>query len=133
MSSDQSSLVIWSSAAIRISHPSLDPEEITKDFATEPTIAYRPGESRVPYESCRSAGYWLVEHRADYPATPTVVFEWAEEFISNRRHHFLRLIQEKKHIDLYVGIHTRGQVIGFSLPPLESINALGIKTGIEIF
>jgi len=123
----------WASVSIRISHSSLDPDVLSKTLVAVPEIAQHPGESRVRYKDCISAGYWCATHREDYPQRPSSVIEWAETFVSDRFESFSRLIEDGYDIDVYVAIYSNVMAIGFELPRTSSLSKLGIRIGLEYF
>ncbi|MEZ6139220.1 MAG: hypothetical protein R3B84_01495 [Zavarzinella sp.] len=123
----------WSSATIRICHPNLDPAELTKLLDADPSIALRPGESKVPYGECRSAGYWCTEYRVDEPLLPNHVIEWTENFVNKRIEVFKNLQMKKYFIDVYIGIHSNILALGFDVPATPTLWELGIPLGIEYF
>jgi hypothetical protein len=123
----------WSSASIRISHPELDPKEVSEMLDSIPQIAQRPGESQVPHGDCESAGYWCVEHRVDAPERPDSVLLWAEQFVRERESHFRRMLENAYDVNVYIGIHTRVLALGFDLPATPAIWRLGVPVGIEVF
>lgn len=123
----------WSSASLRISYPSLEPDELSLLLNAIPAIADRPGQSRVRHGSCDSAGYWCVSHREGSPARPSVVIEWAETFVADRIETFSRFVEIGYDINVYVAIHSNVMSVGFDLPSTPALTKLGIRVGIEYF
>jgi hypothetical protein len=123
----------WCSASIRICHPELDPTEVSQMLDSVPQIAQRPGESRVPHGACKSAGYWCIVHRVEYPDLPDSVFVWADQFVRERESHFRRLLENGCDIDVYIGIHASVLALGFKLPATPTIWRLSISVGLEFF
>lgn len=121
------------SVDIRISHPQLDPAETSKTLNAVPLIAQRPGESRVPHGACKSAGYWCIEHRIEYPQRPDSLFSWAEQFVLEREAYFRRMVENGCDVNVYIGIHTNVLAMGFTIPATPTIWKLGISVGIEFF
>ena len=123
----------WSAASIRISHPQLDTGETTQMLGTAPSIAQHPGQSKVPHGACKSAGYWCLDHRVDYPERPDHVLLWVEQFASERKQQFRRLLDAGCEIDVYIGVHSNILALGFVLPASPTLWGLGISVGIEFF
>lgn len=123
----------WCSTTIRISHPELDPTEMSKLLSAIPQIAQRPGESRVPHGDCRSAGYWCVEHLVDAPNRPNVALSWVEDFCKLRESDLCQLLKRGYHIDIYVAVFSNILALGFDVPPTPTIWRLGIQLGLEFF
>jgi len=119
--------------SIRISHPTLDPDEISEALTAVPDIAQRPGESRVQFGDCESAGYWVIKYHVEYPDRPDLLFLWAEEFVSDRLDVFRSMLDKEYKIDVYVGIHSTVVACGFMLPATPTIWKLGIPVGVEFF
>ncbi|MES2789675.1 MAG: hypothetical protein V4719_08645 [Planctomycetota bacterium] len=123
----------YSSVSIRICHPNLDPSELSMLLNATPEIAQKPGESRVPYGDCRSAGYWCLQHRIDAPDRPDIAISWAEEFIEIRKPAFRQFTTEKYYVDVYVAVFSNVLALGFNMPPTPTITELGIHLGFEFF
>src|SRR4051794_5676654 len=102
MEQEQTKVDWWSITSVRVSHPILEPDEVSKLLGVSPQIAMRPGESRVPYRECLSAGYWCLQHRTDAPDRPDVALLWAEEFIRLRETQLYQLLKQEVHINVYV-------------------------------
>jgi hypothetical protein len=133
MTNDQGKPLWWSSATIRLSHPELEPARLTEILKAAPSIAFRPGESKVPHGECRSAGYWCTEHRADEPTRPDHAFVWAERFVSERQEQIQVLLSQGYHIDVYIGIFSNILALGFEVPATPTLWQLGITVGVEYF
>jgi hypothetical protein len=133
MPTDTGRVLWWASAAIRISHPDLDPARMSQILNSIPTIALRPGESKVSHGACKSAGYWCTESRIEEPDRPHVVFLWAEDFVMSRRTIIQELIREGYDIDVYIGIHSSILALGFEVPATPTLWQLGIVVGVEYF
>ena len=123
----------WAGASIRISHSELDVTQVSKTLRANPSLAQRPGESKVPYGNCKSAGYWCVDECVVEPGRPSLVIQWSEEFVAQRTAQFRELLDNKCHIDIYVGIHTTILALGFDLPATPTLWQLNIPVGIEFF
>ena len=119
--------------SIRISHPHLNPTEISEMLNATPQIAQHPGESKVPHGNCRSAGYWCIKHQVDAPNRPSVSLLWAEEFVQSRESQLLRLLKTDCIINIYVGIFSNIVALGFDLPSTPTIWKLEIPIGMEFF
>ena len=117
------------SISVRISHPDLDPSEVSEILDSTPQIAQRPGESRVPHGDCRSAGYWCLQHWIDAPDRPDVSLSWAEDYVQRRELQFHNLFTKQFKVDIYVGIFSNVLALGFDLPPMPTISRLGIPVG----
>jgi hypothetical protein len=122
-----------SSTSIRIVHPQLDPVDISNLLFASADIAQLPGESRVPYGDCRSAGYWCLKHQIEAPAQPNVSFEWAEDFVQLRESQLLQLLDSKYVIYIYIAIFSRVMTVGFELPSTPIIRKLEIPIGLEFY
>ncbi len=123
----------WCSIDIRICHPTLDPADVSNRLNAVPAIAQNPGESRVPFGDCRSAGYWCIVHRVDYPERPDSVLIWADQFVLERRLEFDRMIKDEYDVNTYVGIHTNVLSLGFVIPETPTLWGLSIPVGVEFF
>lgn len=123
----------WSSASIRLCHPQLNPDEISAMLNTVPEFSQKPGESKIPHGDCKSAGYWCITHRVDYPSRPNVPLSWAEDFIRACEPQFSQFLKSGYDINIYVGIHTNVLALGFNLPIMTTIDKLSIPVGIEFF
>lgn len=100
---------------------------------TVPEFSQKPGESKIPHGDCKSAGYWCITHRVDYPSRPNVPLSWAEEFINARESQISQLLKSGYDINIYVGIHTNVLALGFNLPITPTIAMLSIRVGMEFF
>ena len=120
-------------SSIRIVHPELDIDRITEELGVIGDISQKPGESRVPYGECRSAGYWVKDYRFDDSQKPDQVISVSENFIAEHESVFQRLLEENCKIDVYIAIFTNILSLGFVLPPIPIIRKLKIPIGIEFF
>lgn len=119
--------------SIRISHPELDPIELTESLCVTPTIAQRPGESKVHHGNCASAGYFVVEHGSESPELPSGALSWAEEFFRQNEMKFDALLLKGCQVNVYLAVFSNVLAVGFDLPPMPTISRLGIRVGIEFF
>ena len=121
------------STSIRISHPNLNPDEISKMLDATPAIAQQPGESRVPHGDCRSAGYWCMKYQIEAPDRPNILFEWTEDFVRSHESQLTQLLDSRYFINIYIAIFCRLIALGFDLPPTPTIRKLEIPIGLEFF
>ena len=133
MSNNETNLLWWSSADIRLVHSELDPANVSKLLGATPLIAQSPGESQVRHGNCHSAGYWCIAHRENQPSLPDSTIRWAEQFVSERELAFRKMLREGYSINVYVGIHTDVMTLGFELPQTPTLWNLRIPIGIEIY
>jgi len=133
MDTTKAELHWWSIGSIRISHPTLNPDELTEQLSAVPSIAQQPGESRVPYGNCKSAGFWCMDHRAEHPDRPDAILLWAEQFVLDREPYFRCMVESDYYIDLYIGVFSNVMALGFNVPETPTMRRLGIPIGIEFF
>lgn len=118
---------------IRIAHPQLDPTELTRLLDITPSVAQCPGESRVPYGECRSAGYWCATHVTNFPERPDAAMTWAEQFVATREQQIRELMNKQFDVNIYAAIYLNVMTVGFVFPSVPAISRLNIPIGIEIF
>jgi len=123
----------WFSADLRISHPALNPIEISTLLDAVASIAMRPGESKVHHGDCRSAGYWVTVYRSEAPTRPDSGILWSERFVGERKALISDLLEKGYSIDVYIGIHSNVLALGFNIPPTPILWELGITLGIDYF
>ena len=123
----------WCELDIRIVHPDLDPEKLTRELAVSPSIAQKPGESKIHFQNCKSAGYWCVVHRVEHPARPDSAILWAERFVQDRETQIRRMLQDGFAITSYLGVHANVMTVGFDMPSTPLLRSLGIPLGIEFY
>lgn len=133
METANSKVAWWCEVSIRICHACLDPTDISKLLKATPQIAQRPGETKILHGACRSAGFWCVEHRVDFPDRPNVSILWAEEFVHSRESQFGRLLEQGVDVNVYIGVFSNVLALGFDVPPTPTVWKLGIPLGIEFF
>lgn len=121
------------STSIRISHPHLNPIELSDMLNATPQIAEHPGTSKVPHGDCKSAGYWCIKHQLDAPDSPSDSLLWAEDFVRSRESQLLRLLKADYFVNIYLGIFSHVLALGFDLPQTPTIWKLGIPIGLEFF
>lgn len=123
----------WSEASIRICHSSLNPTLISELLCATPQVAQRPGESKIPHGSCRSAGFWCLESRAEAPDRPDAAILWAESFVISREAEVAQLLKEGFDVNVYIGIFSNVVALGFEMPPTPTLWKLRIPLGIEFY
>ncbi len=120
-------------STVRVCHPTLNPNHLSKILKTTPSITYWPGESKIHRGESKSAGYWCAEKRVDYPIRPDSVIRWTESFVSNRESIFYELLSEGYDVNVYIAVFSDILALGFDLPPTPTLWKLGIPIGIEFF
>ena len=131
---EKSTKPFWkATASIRISHSNLDPDKLSQALNVVPSIAFRPGESKVAHGSCKSAGYLCIDFEVEAPDRPDRLFHLVEDFILQRKSLVEDLIRNGYAINVYIAIFSNILAFGFDLPATPTIWKLGITTGIEYF
>lgn len=139
MTDADSKIAWWCSASLRISHPSLNPGEVSRILDATPEFADMPGQSKVPYGktstgySCKSAGYWCMTHRVECPDRPDALFTWIEEFVVDRESQLTQMLRDEYDVNIYIGIHSNVMTVGFELPETPTLQSLSIPIGIEFY
>ena len=123
----------WCEIDVRIVHPELNPVALTQVLRITPSISQLPGESKVPYGECHSAGYWCVSHRVSFPDRPDIAITWAEQFLHRNEIQMQKLVNQKADINIYLGIHANVMAVGFVFPATPTISKLALKLGIEFY
>jgi hypothetical protein len=120
---------------LRLSHPTLDPDLVSRTLGLEPQAAWRAGDPRktpkgTPLEGIRSGGYWssnpfLYGWRA---STDAQIEDGLEELIGFLEPHreFLLSISDAGSVELWVSSHgNRNYAIELSTRTLARLAALG--------
>lgn len=125
--------IYWGQVSVRICHSGLDPQDVAKKLSSTPSMAFRPGESKVRHRESRSAGYVVFSYRIEAPGLMGELIEWANAFVSTHDDHFRHMLESDCDVDVYLGIHTSKMTLGFGLPPAPALWSLGIPISMEFF
>ena len=130
--------------SLRISHPDIDPEEITRILSLTPARTHKTGDPRQtpkgkPLEGIYKETYWYTqlvpegERSSGDEPLEDFLFETVEE-LQQFSNFFSRVRAEEGHIDLFIGIFGNRNY-GFELPPkmLMAIGELGIALSFDIY
>jgi hypothetical protein len=121
---------------LRISHPTLDPDLVSRTLQIDPQFSWRAGDPRrtpkgTPLEGFRTEGYWTADPFSYgwQPSTDARIEDALVELLSFLEPHgdFLRRISQGGAIQIWVSSHSNRN-FAIELPPsllgrLASLNA----------
>ena len=130
--------------SLRVSHPTIDPKEVTQALGIEPFRSWRVGEPRVspkgnPLEGVSNESFWachLHEEKRLYSKD-----QYLEDFLANLNQrlkphakYFEYLVKSGGYIEYFVGWFD-GDNVGATLEPslLKSTADLNIAIGLDIY
>jgi len=114
------------SITLRVSHPDIDPSEITKALALESAWAWKAGDPRqtpkgTPLEGFYRESYWYCDLIPDGERSSegTLVEDYLDHFVeqlSSYREFFERIRSEGGRVEFFIGLYGERNY-GFELPP----------------
>ncbi len=126
-------LPFWCELDVRIVHANLDPKDVTNLLSLIPRISQKPGESKIHFQNCESAGYYCAVHRVEFPEKPDVAILWAEQLCAKRSREIRQMLNLGYEINLQLAVWLNVLSLGFSFPATPTINSLGIPLGVEFY
>ncbi len=132
------------SISLRLSHPSINPAEITDVLALEPKRAWKAGDSRqtpkgTPLEGFYRESYWYSNLIPDgeHSSEGTLIEEYLDHFtkqLAPSREFFARVRTEGGRVELFIGMYG-ARNYGFELPPslLSMIASIGLSLTFDIY
>ena len=130
--------------SLRISHPEIDPDEITRELGIEPFRKWKVGEARVSPSGEKIEGesvesFWAAKLHEEKRLLSTDIY--LEDFISklneqfkDKSRYFSTLVESGGYIEYFVGWFGGG-MFGATLDPtlLASTGKLSISIGLDIY
>lgn len=133
MPATDESLFWWASATFRITHPEIDPSEISGRVNATASDEDALGKLDVRTGRNKKWSYWFGKYKIESPNRPDIVIKWAEKFAYENRSSIAELVGLGCEFYVYVGIHANVLAVGFDLPPTPTIWELQIPIGVEFF
>lgn len=130
--------------SLRISHPNMDPEEITRILSLTPVRMHKAGDPRQTPKGKQLEGvyketYWYTqlvpegERSSGDELLEDFLFEVSEE-LQQFSNFFTRIRAEEGHIDLFIGTFGNRNY-SYELPPkmLKAVGELGIALSFDVY
>lgn len=130
--------------SLRVKHPNIAPETITKALRRKPTRAWKAGEGRqtpkgTPLEGVYRETYWYVKLLRDgeHSSEGTLLEDYLRHFASKLSRHaefFHRVRSDKGRAEIFIGMYG-GRNYGFELSPalLNAFAQIGLSLTFDIY
>ncbi|MFN0199644.1 MAG: hypothetical protein ACKVT0_23060 [Planctomycetaceae bacterium] len=133
MTNNDNDLFWWGSVTFRITHPNIDPSDISDRINVALQDTDIPGKLEVTCGHEWNKTFWFGKYRIESPCRPDVLIAWVESFADSNKPQIADLMALGCKMYVYVGIHAKVLCVGFDLPATPTLWELNIPIGIEFF
>jgi hypothetical protein len=130
--------------SLRISHPNIEPLEITNALGLEPVRTWKAGTPRqtpkgTPLEGIYRETYWYTRliPGGEHPSEGTSLEDYLDHFaqqLARHRDFFARVREEGGRVELFIGTYgARNYGFEFSPSLLTAIGVLGLSLSFDVY